>query len=120
MTRFLIITVAVLSTSMALAGEKLAAINYYVTETKTWSTDEKAGYWGADGVSGNGICIHGSGDDTFALRWNADSGSKVNIWKILSGKGKYKGLTGQGTATTQKLPGNRRVSKLECEVDLPK
>ena len=145
--RKLLISLAIcMAPTLVHAGEKFAATNYYVTETKAWPTQEKAGYWmvkfsgvsettagpvgtlpvecnGAGfwsktGATGNGICIHGSGDDTFILRWDATPGSKPNSWKILSGKGKYKGLTGQGTAITEKLPGNRRISKLVGEVKL--
>ena len=134
--------------SAASAGEKFAATNYYVTETKTWSTGEKtgywmakftgvsqvsqgpvdtlsvecngAGYWGTGGVSGNGICVHGTGDDTFVLRFDVREGAKDNSWTILSGSGKYQGLVGSGTATTEKLPGNRRISKLIGELEFQK
>ena len=78
-----------------------------------------AGFWGADGVKGQGICVHGAGDDTFTLRWEAAPGAVENQWQILSGKGKYLNLTGQGVAKTQKLPGNRRITSLEGELELP-
>ncbi len=145
--RKLLITLAIcMAPTLAHAGEKFAATNYYVTETKAWPAGEKAGYWmvkfsgvsettagpvstlsvecngagfwGRDGVSGTGICVHGTGDDTFILRWQANPGGKANNWTILSGKGKYKGIAGAGTATTKKLPGNRRISKLIGEVEL--
>ena len=148
MKKFMFILALAMAPSTVFAGEKFAATNYYVTESKTWPTGEKAGYWmvkfagvsevsqgpidtlavecngagywGAGGVTGNGICVHGTGDDTFVLHWQADKGAKANAWKILSGKGNFKGLTGQGTATSKKLPGNRRISKLEGEVELAK
>lgn len=132
----------------ALAGEKVVATNYYVTESKAWPTGEKTGYWmvrftgvsemlegpidtlavecngagfwDASGATGNGICVHGTGDDTFILRFDARAGGVPNSWKILSGKGKYKGLTGAGTASTKRLPGNRRISNLEGEVEFTK
>ncbi len=143
-----ILALALLPATMSAvsAGEKFAATNYYVTDTKTWLTGEKtgywmskftgvsqvlhppvdtlavecngAGYWGTGGVSGNGICVHGTGDDTFVLRFEAQAGAKANSWKILSGRGKYKGLVGKGTATTKKLPGDRRISKLVGEMAL--
>ena len=115
MKRHLFIMALALAPTTVLAGEKLVATNYYVTETQTWPTAEKAGYWmvnfqgvsevsqgpldtlaiecngagfwSAGGLSGNGICVHGSGDDTFVLRWDVKKGSKVNSWRILSGKG---------------------------------
>ena len=146
MRKFLVVLAICLNSSLALAGEKFAATNYYVTETKAWPTGEKAGYWmvkfsgisettagpiaslpvechgagfwGKASVSGNGICVHGSGNDTFIVRWEAIPGGKSNTWKIQAGKGKYAGITGEGTATTKKLPGNRRISKLAGEVTL--
>ncbi|NNF79761.1 MAG: hypothetical protein HKN05_17190 [Rhizobiales bacterium] len=147
--RKVLITLAIcLAPTLVHAGENFAATNYYVTETKAWPTGEKAGYWmvkfsgvsetsagpiatlpvechGAgfwskEGVGGDGICTHGSGDDTFILRWEAIPGAKSNNWKILSGKGKYAGITGKGAANTKKLTGNRRISKLVGEVELPK
>ena len=69
---------------------------------------------------GEGICVHGAGDDTFVLRWEAIPGGKSNSWKVLSGKGKYAGIAGKGTATTKKLPGNRRISDLVGELELAK
>lgn len=126
------------------SAEEFAATNTYVTETKTWPTGEKdgywmvkftgvsqiakgpietmavecngAGFWSAEGIVGTGICVHGSGEDTFVLRFDNKPGS--NTWRILSGTGKYIGLTGSGTATTKKLPGNRRVSVLNGDVNL--
>ncbi len=143
----LILVLAFLASSVPTvsAGEKFTATNYYVTDTKTWLTGEKtgywmakfsgvsqvlqgpvdtlaveSGYWGAGGVSGNGICVHGTDEDTFVLRFEAREGVKANSWRILSGRGKYQGLVGEGTATTNKLPGNRRVSKLTGEMEIRK
>ncbi len=126
------------------SAEEFAATNTYVTETQTWPTGEKdgywmvkfsgvsqvlagpvetmavecngAGFWSAEGIVGNGICVHGSGEDTFVLRFDNKPGS--NTWEILSGTGRYVTLTGSGTATTEKLPGNRRISLLGGEVSL--
>jgi len=142
-----ILALALLPT-VGLAAEKFTATNYYVTESHTWPTTQKTGYWmvrftgvsqvsqgpvetlgvecngagfwGADGISGNGICVHGTGDDTFVLRWDTQPGATENTWRILGGTGKYENLQGQGTATTQRLPGNRRISRLEGEVQLTK
>ena len=128
----------------AASAEEFAATNAYVTETKAWPITTKdgywmvrfegvsqvtkgpietmavecngAGFWGAEGIVGNGICVHGSGEDTFILRWDADGPSRT--WEILSGTGKYATLTGSGTATTKKLAGNRRISKLAGTVNL--
>lgn len=135
------ITATVLMAVGADAGEKFVATNYYVTKTNAMPIDEKsgfwiakfegisnvssgpvdtmavscdgAGFWDINGVSGQGICVHGTDDDTFTLRWEALPGAVENQWEILSGKGKYLNLTGQGIAKTQKLSGNRRITTLE-------
>lgn len=144
MLKILIVLGITLSPAIGQAAEKFTATNTYVTESKAWPTGEKSGYWmvkftgvsqvtagpidtmavechgagfwGASGLDGNGICVHGVGDDTFILRF--DTNSPKNTWQILTGTGKYLGLTGSGTATTKKLPGNRRISKLDGEVSL--
>ncbi len=128
------------------AAEKFVATNFYVTNTKASSIDDNSGYWvvtfegiskvsagpidtmavtcdgsgfwNAKGTSGQGICVHGVGEDTFTLRWEAEPGAGENKWQILAGKGKYLNITGQGIVTTQKLPGNRRISTLQGEVEL--
>jgi len=144
MLKILIILGTTLSPAIGQAAEKFTATNTYVTESRAWPTGEKAGYWmgkftgvsqvtagpintmavechgagfwGASSLEVDGICIHGDGDDTFILRF--ETNSPANTWQILTGTGKYLGLTGSGTATTEKLPGNRRISKLEGEVIL--
>ncbi|KMW59090.1 hypothetical protein AIOL_004071 [Candidatus Rhodobacter oscarellae] len=126
------------------AGESFQATNTYVTESKAWPVDQATGYWmvafegvsqvtegpidtmrvechgagfwGPGGLDGGGICIHGEGDDTFILRF--DSKPDGNTWTILSGTGKYQGLTGSGTAVTEALAGNRRISELVGDVSL--
>lgn len=133
-----------LSPVAAASAEEFAATNTYVTETQAWPISAKdgywvvkftgvsqvakgpietmavecngAGFWNAEGVVGNGICVHGSGENTFVMRWDADG--PIRTWEILSGAGKYMTLTGSGAATTEKLPGNRRISKLEGDVSL--
>ena len=45
MRKFLVVLAICLNSSLALAGEKFAGTNYYVTETKAWPTGEKAVYW---------------------------------------------------------------------------
>ena len=128
----------------AQAEENFKATNTYVTETKAWPVDQTTGYWmvafkgisqviegpidtmgvechgagfwGPEGLEGNGICVHGEGDDTFILRF--DSQPSGNTWTILSGTGKYLGVSGAGTAVTEALPGNRRISRLAGKVTL--
>ncbi|MEP1208437.1 MAG: hypothetical protein ABJM29_10615 [Rhizobiaceae bacterium] len=145
MKHFVAILLAVAPMS-AQAGEVFKATNTYVTETQAWPVDQKSGYWmvafkgisqvtegpvdtmgvechgagfwGDDGLKGNGICVHGEGDDKFTLRFETQPTG--NSWTILSGTGKYKALTGAGTAVTEALPGNRRISKLVGEVTISK
>ena len=144
MLRIFIILGIILTPAIVQSAEKFSATNTYITESRLWPTDDKSGYWmiefsgvsqvttgpidtmavechgagfwGASGLDGNGICLHGVGDDTFILRF--DTNSPNNTWRILSGTGKYSELTGNGVATTEKLPGNRRISTLEGEVSL--
>ena len=128
------------------AAETFTATNYYVTSTEALPIDKKSGhwsltfdgisevsagpvdtmavtcrgsgFWSAKGVSGQGYCVHGSGDDTFTLRWEAVAGASENRWQVLAGTGKYSTLKGQGIAKTQKLAGNRRITTLQGEVTL--
>lgn len=47
-----------------------------------------------------GICIFGEGEDTFTMTWKAGEQGAANRWIIVSGTGRYDGMTGQGIATT--------------------
>jgi hypothetical protein len=128
----------------AQAADNFTATNTYVADTQTWPIDKNTGYWtvtfngvsqvtegpidtmavechgagfwGPEGIVGGGICLHGSGDDTFILRF--DNAPDGNTWEIQSGSGKYKSLSGTGTAVTERLAGNRRISVLVGEVSL--
>ncbi len=143
---WLVLSLALLP-STALAGEKVAGTNYYVTEALTVPFDETSGYWRVDfsgvgevtegpletsavtchgagywdekGPYGDGVCIFGVGEDTFIWRFEAKQGSKANRWAIVGATGKYAGITGSGTATTQRLPGKRRITHWEGEIELP-
>ena len=48
----------------------------------------------------NGICVFGEGDDTFTMRWKAGEKGAANTWEIVTGTGRYEGMTGSGIATT--------------------
>lgn len=137
----------VLAPASALAAEKVVLTNYYVTDTRTYPTGEKtgywevtftgiseatagpldtmpiechgAGYWGAEGPWGDGMCVSGAGDDLIFWLWEAPKGGEANTWEIVGGTGKYAGITGAGTARSETLSPNRRVSYLEGEVSLP-
>jgi hypothetical protein len=130
----------------AFAGEKVKGTNFYVTDVQNWETGDGTGYWifHGEGVSnsmegplgtnalechgagfwdkegswGEGICVHGAGDDTRISSWKRGKGEKVGQWKILSGTGKYVGMTGQGSYTPTSLPGNRHMSEWEGEITL--
>lgn len=131
------------------AGERVSATNFYVVKQERFSAGFEV-YWTEDNigsftvhegpidsgfarcvgsgfgsqttVTGDGICIYGENEDTFTMKWEIiDPG--VNRWKIVSGSGKYLGMTGNGTTKTRvdasklKLP--HRVSGWEGEVDVP-
>ncbi|MGY3437817.1 MULTISPECIES: hypothetical protein [unclassified Marinovum] len=48
-----------------------------------------------------GICIFGAAEDTFTMRWKAGQQGEANAWTIVAGTGKYRGMTGEGIATTR-------------------
>ena len=131
----------------AFGGEKVAGTNYFVGETKSFPTGEKtgyfinhspgisrsttgplgtvpidchgAGYWDETGAGANGICLAGGGDDTWTLSWERAKGTNDGTWKIISGKGKFAGMTGQGTYSNTTVSANRSISDWEGEVTLP-
>lgn len=47
-----------------------------------------------------GICIFGEGEDTFTMRWKSGEKGAANTWEIITGTGRYDGMTGSGIATT--------------------
>jgi len=49
-----------------------------------------------------GICIFGEGDATFTMKWKAGEKGEANTWTIVAATGAYKGMTGEGIATTAK------------------
>lgn len=131
----------------AVAGEKVSGTNFYVVDQPTWKTGEGSGYfmwhgegisqsaegplptsaiechgagfWGPDGSSGEGICVIGAEDDTRIMHWKRDMGEKFGRWEMLMGTGKFAGITGEGTYTSERLPGGRYMSQWEGEVTLP-
>ena len=48
----------------------------------------------------SGICIFGEGGDTFTMQWKAGERGEANTWEIITGSGRYDGMTGSGIATT--------------------
>lgn len=132
----------------AFAAEKIKGANYMVVDSQNWQTGENSGYWmiSAQGVSqylegpfetgavechgagfwdaegpwGEGICVHGKGDDTRTSSWKRGKGEDLGHWEITGGTGKYAGITGQGTYKPTTLPGGRLVSEFEGEITLAK
>ena len=83
-----------------------------------------SGFGFADGTSTiNGICIFGEGDDTFTISWKGGEKGAANTWNVIDGTGRFKGMTGEGIATTgikviyQAMP--MRKSHIVGMVDIP-
>ena len=141
MKRFALYLVLALIPQTALAAEKVKGTDFFVVDLQDWETGDNAGYWiwHGKGVShphagpfeseiidchgagffdkdvswGEGICIHGEGDDTRTSSWKREKGQKMGQWKILSGTGKYQGTTGQGTYKPTSLAGDHQVTEME-------
>ena len=146
MKRLTLYLVLVLLPVTALAGEKVKGTDFFVVDEQSWKTGNNTGYWiwHGKGVSqplsgpfeseviechgagfwdkddswGEGICMHGSGDDTRTTGWKRDKGQKVGQWKILTGTGKFEGITGQGTYKPTPLARDYHVAEIEGEVTL--
>ncbi|MCP4330237.1 MAG: hypothetical protein GY791_17570 [Alphaproteobacteria bacterium] len=146
MKRMTLAVILMLFPLTALAGEKVSGTNFLVSETDNWQTGENSGYWVFEGTGvshspdsvfgteaiechgagfwdesgtwGEGICLHGDGDDTRTSSWKRDQGKSVGHWKLLSGTGKYAGIAGQGTFRPTQLSGGRTVSEWEGEITL--
>jgi hypothetical protein len=60
-----------------------------------------SGFGFEDGTNSiTGICVFGEGKDTFTMRWKAGEKGAANTWEIITGTGRYDGMTGSGIATT--------------------
>lgn len=60
-----------------------------------------AGFGFQDGTNSiEGICIFGEGDNTFTLAWDAGEAGAANTWTVVAGTGQFKGLSGNGIAST--------------------
>ncbi len=146
MKRLMLFLVLLLFPLTAIAGEKVSGTSFFVEDEQSWETGDGSGYWmwhgkgvsqihegpletdavechGAgfwdkDGSWGEGICVEGAGDDTRTVHWKRDKGQEVGQWKVLSGTGKYAGVTGGGTYTNQPPVGGYSLSEWEGEVTL--
>lgn len=130
----------------AFAAEKTKGTDFFVVTQESWETGEETGYWiwHGKGVShpqtgpfeteeiecngagfweneiswGEGICIHGTGDDTRTTHWKREKGEELGHWEIVSGTGKYAGATGQGTYFPIPLAEDYQITETEGEVTL--
>ena len=146
MKRVMMFLVLMLFPLTANAGEKVSGTDFFVVDEQSWETGDGsgfwmwngngvqevnegpletkaiechgAGWWDKEGSWGEGICVEGTGDDIVMSSWKEEKGEKVHQFKYLSGTGKYAGISGGGTYTSQPLPGGRSFSKWEGEVTL--
>ncbi len=137
---------ATLSPLSSMAGESVSGQNYLVLDNQAWPTGEQSGFylfngsgvsnvtngptetgaiechgsgfWSPEGSRGEGICLHGAGDDTYTSTYKIGLGASNGQWKILGGTGKYAGISGEGTYIPNPLPGNRAISNWQGEITL--
>ena len=131
MKTLMVFLVLLLLPLTAIAGEKVKGTTYFVVDQQGWQTGEGTGYWiwHGNGISqsvegplgtvpsechgagfwdengswGEGICIHGDGDDTRTVHWKRDKGQKVGQWTNVLGTGKFAGMTGGGAHILQRV-----------------
>jgi hypothetical protein len=139
----LILSLVPLSSVMA---DNASGQNFLVLENQAWPTGEESGFyhfngtgisnvlsgptetsaiechgsgfWGANGNRSEGICVHGSGDDTFTSTYKTELGAENGQWNILNGTGKYAGISGSGTYVPDRLPGDRAISTWQGSISL--
>ena len=76
-----------------------------------------SGFYFKDGTNDiGGICIYGEGTDTFTIKWKAGEQGTANTWTVVAGTGKYRGMTGEGIATTKTEQFQRLVRLVETHV----
>jgi len=146
MKRLALVLVLLLFPLSALAGEPVKGTNFFVADNQGWETGEGTGYWmwhgtgvsnhsagpfktgsvechgagfwDAEGTWGEGICLHADEDGTRTSVWGRGKGEELGRWEIVSGTGKYAGITGQGSYKSTPLPDDRHMSEFEGEVTL--
>ena len=79
-----------------------------------------SGFWNQNGSSGEGICLHGTGDDKYTTSYKREAGQPSGRWTIIegTGSGKYVGISGEGTYTSVQVPGGRMVTNWEGVISL--
>jgi len=145
MPRFLILIVLLLVPHSLVAGDRVSATNFYVLNQEDinvggvvfWQQDNAGTFKVSEGAieagfvrclgsgfdfDGGGICIYGTGPDTFTMRWKV-TGFGMNRWHIIDATGKYAGMRGHGTTKTRVkskfLKLKHRVSDWVGEIELP-
>ena len=127
MSRLLAIILLLLSGSLALAQDRVSGENSYALREVKWTLNDGvywqqenfgtytvgegpiapgfvecigAGFGGASGVRGEGICIFRNDEGSFTWTWQAIPG-QMNNWQVAAGTGRYEGMTGSGTAKSK-------------------
>ena len=137
-----------LSPITSFAGDTAKGTNFLVLDNQSWPTGEKSGFyvfsgkgvtkaiegpietiavechgsgfWDQNGSRGEGICLHGTGDDTYTSSYKREIGQSSGQWIIIegTGTGKYAGISGEGTYTSEQVPGGRLVSTWDGVISL--
>lgn len=149
MLRISLAALVIAAPAYGFAGERVAGTNSYVLNEERfhagnltyWRQDNNgvyevtegpirpgfvrcigAGFGGPAGVTGDGVCIYGEGEDTFTWRWEAHAGAP-NTWEVVGSTGAYAGMKGSGTATSRIASEftalQHRVTDWEGEITLP-
>ena len=127
MKHLILMLILIFGPSFALAGERISGTNTYVRKEQTWPIENGvywqqenfgtftvaegpiepgfveclgAGFGMANGIKGEGICIFENDEGTFTWTWQAIPG-ELTQWQVAGGTGKYKGMTGSGTAASR-------------------
>ena len=90
-----------------------------------------AGFWTPEEIMGEGICIFGEVPHRWTVAFKMASGEKFNAqtiekykrhgtWTVVSGTGKYVGMTGTGSFVTTPTVAGRKTTQWEGEVELLK
>jgi hypothetical protein len=90
-----------------------------------------AGFWTAEEIKGDGICIFGEAPHRWTVafemapdnKFRAQTAEKYRrrgTWSVVTGTGKYVGMTGTGSFVTGPVVNGRKTTEWAGEVELPK
>ena len=90
-----------------------------------------AGFWTAEAIMGNGICIFGEAPNRWTVAFKMDPDNRFDAkavekyqrrgtWMVVRGTGKFVGMTGSGSFVTGPVIDERKTTRWEGEVELPK